>query len=94
MKDLLKPEKARRHAPPANAIEALLRLRATNKQTLAKDLGCSPVTLRRWIAEGPSAIGERLISELLISTLRAADHTDDLAQWSIDWTKRHKDDTR
>lgn len=71
----------RRDTAPRDAIEALLRLRACNKAQLAARLGISDRTLSRWIAEGPTPAGRGLISALLIATLRAADHADELAQW-------------
>jgi len=79
-----------KNAPPKNIFEALRRIRACNKQQLAAALGVSRHTLTRWeqlaeLGEPLSKTAAQSCSALLIATLRAADHADVMAQWSIDW---------
>lgn len=82
---------ATRNAPPRHIWDALLRLRACNKRQLAEALGVNRHTLARWIdsteaGESPGANAYRRASDLLITSLRAAQDADSLAQWRINWT--------
>ena len=82
--------KAQRNTPPANVWEALRRLRNCNKGELAEALGVSRHTLQRWERENAETGGNgkaaaQAASDLLTATLRAAGHSDVLAQWSINW---------
>jgi len=79
-----------KNAPPQHIFEALRRLRACNKQQLAAALGVSRHTLTRWeqLAESGKPLSKtaaQTCSILLIDTLRAADHADVMAQWTINW---------
>jgi len=76
-----------RNTTPADPIDVLLRLLRCNRLELAERLGCNPRTLRRWERDGVPPHAWRLLSELLISTLRAAGSADSLAQWCIDWRR-------
>lgn len=80
-----------RNTPPKHIFEALRRLRNCNKQELAAALGVSRHTLTRWeqLAELGEPVGktaEKSCSNLMIATLRAANHADVLAQWDVSWT--------
>lgn len=78
-----------RNGPPRHVWDALLRLRACNKQQLAAALGINRHTLARWIADteagqSPGANAERRASDLMLATLRAG-NADMHAQWSVNW---------
>lgn len=75
-----------RNAPPADIWQALRRLLNCNRTQLAERLGVTRQTLRRWEEGEAGANAYRRASELLIATLRAAEHADALAQWSIDFS--------
>jgi len=81
---------AAKNAPPKHVFEALRRLRNCNKQELAAALGVSRHTLTRWeqlaeLGEPVSKTAAQSCSNLLIATLKAADHADVMAQWQINW---------
>ena len=78
-----------RNTTPASPWEALRRLLNCNKAQLAERLGASPRTLRRWEEGEAGADAMRRASALLIATLRAADHSDALAQWVINFDAIH-----
>lgn len=75
--------------PPEHIWETLRRLLACNKSQLAKRLGISTETLRRWTAEteagkSPGKDAEARAAELLQTTLAIA-KSDVHAQWRINW---------
>lgn len=74
---------ANRNTPALNEWELLRRLYQCNKSQLAKRMGVSPQTLRRF--EAATAQGEplnnharRAVAELLRAALRIANNADDL----------------
>lgn len=82
------------NSTPAHIWDVLRRLLNANKTQLAERLGITPKTLRTWEAmteagNSPGTKAERAASELLIATLRAANHADTHAQWQINWAAIH-----
>ena len=78
-----------RNTNPATVWDALRRLLLCNKQQLADRLGVDRRTLHRWENCEAGADAMRRASALLIATLRNADHSDALAQWTINFEAIH-----